>query len=80
MAEYNWTLRKEGKEYEVQIDEAAKYGSFEHNTLGEDSAGGLWFNDQKELVDADGTYCVPPEVIEIVRGFGYTVSDDFGCE
>lgn len=36
--------------------------------------GGLWFSD-KELVDYDGVFCLPPSVIQKLRELGYNCED-----
>lgn len=52
-------------------------GYFEHNTLGEDSSGSLRFDLMNNLVDYDGVYSLPAEVINTLRGMGIIVSDLF---
>jgi|APSaa5957512535_1039671.scaffolds.fasta_scaffold02513_6 hypothetical protein len=48
-------------------------GSFEHNMLGEDCGGGLWF-DESGLYDYDGVYALPKKVIKMLE------SEVINCE
>lgn len=48
-------------------------GFFEHNDHGDEYGGGLWFNG-KELVDYDGVYELPGEVVRALDGAGYDMS------
>ncbi len=53
-------------------------GSFEHNELGDECAGGLWFNEGDNgvtLIDYDGVFELPEEVAEALRGKGIVVPD-----
>lgn len=71
---HNYTLRaKEGK-WEVVISPTTDYGYFEHDIHGE--GGGLWF-EKKRLIDADGTFEVPKDVIKALRSLGYVVPREF---
>jgi hypothetical protein len=53
-------------------------GYFEHNELGEDCAGGLWFyhNDEGKLslLDYDGVFELPAEVIATMEELGYDMN------
>lgn len=49
-------------------------GYFEHNKLGEDCSGSLRFDLMNNLVDYDGVFSLPLEVIETLRAMGITVS------
>lgn len=42
-------------------------GYFEHNERGDDWAGGLWFDPFKELVDYDGVFELPSEVVNALK-------------
>ena len=46
---------------------------FEHNTVGEDFAGRLWFVDKK-LVDYDGVFSLPNDVVKQLTDQGYDMS------
>lgn len=50
-------------------------GQFEHKFR--EISGGLWFNEDKELVDCDGVYDLPEGVKELIRAMGFFVSDVF---
>jgi hypothetical protein len=49
---------------------------FEHNIYGDDVAGRLWFED-KNLIDYDGVFTLPREIIQMLLDKGYTVGQDF---
>lgn len=56
------------------------YGSFEWYDLesgGEDfyAEGGLWFNKKKEMVDYDGVFCLPEDVLDICEQQGFDIDD-----
>ena len=51
---YNFDIKVDNGEYTIEIDTTEHYGCFEHNKLGDESAGGLWFDDNGVLVDYDG--------------------------
>lgn len=78
---YNFNKRADTLHYEVLVDEASNYGYFEHHELGDESAGGLWFerlpDERLDLVDYDGVFKLPSEVIQALRCFGYQVDDIF---
>lgn len=77
------------KNFEVRIDTAEKYGYFEHDRLGDERGGGLWFQIheiskpdgslQLELTDYDGVAVLPKEVRQALRENGFVVSEDFDC-
>lgn len=80
MAKYDFSLRLGTQNYDIGVDTKAKYGYFEHNELGEDSAGGLWFDNNLILVDYDGVYFLPSEVKNALIKFGMIdkeCADDF---
>jgi len=56
----------ETKNFEVGINLLGSYGYFEHNEYGEEIGGGLWFEDGA-LVDYDGTFELPMEVLIELR-------------
>lgn len=72
MAEYNFDQNLDTEKFEVRIDTVAGRGYFEHNELGDECGGGLWFTD-KELTDYDGVSVLPGEVEDALRNAGYTV-------
>jgi hypothetical protein len=65
----------------IQIDSKAQYGCFEHQELGDEGPGGsLTFDDDKFLIDYDGVYELPRNVIKAIRQLGYIVGPDFESE
>ena len=72
---------KKGKtgKFEVNVSTEKQYGYFEHDEYGEDYGGGLWF-ERNELVDYDGVYSLPKEVIEKIEALGFIVEDSFKDE
>lgn len=68
---YDFTLHINTEHFEIGIDQDAVYGYFEHNTLGDECGGGLWFERQEdglwELTDYDGVAVLPKEVIQALR-------------
>ena len=59
--------------YMVAINNQGDYGYFEHVRLGEESGGGLWFNDGV-LTDYDGVFSLPGEVADELEVRGVDVS------
>lgn len=63
--------------FTVEIfDETPLRGYFEHNELGDNCAGGLLF-DGLRLIDYDGVFELPKEVIQALRGMSFYVGDEF---
>lgn len=77
MAEYVWDVDGETAHFQVWVCTEAKKGYFEHSTHGDDVAGGLWFDDQKNLIDYDGVYELPAEVCNFLKEKGFKVADEF---
>lgn len=69
MAEYNYERVTVGH-YEVAIDKKEQYGYFEHDELGDESGGGLWFVNNA-LEDYDGVYELPKDVIKGIEQLGF---------
>ena len=61
------------KNYTVGLNNNGLGGYFEHHTLGEDKAGGLWFNKEGALYDYDGCYSLPKEVVTELEARGVNV-------
>ncbi len=59
--------------YEVALHNNGDSGYFEHLELGEDKAGGLWFDNGK-IYDYDGVYMLPKEVIDELKNRGVDIS------
>lgn len=58
--------------FEVGIHDDKRRGYFEHNELGDECGGGLWFHDGA-LIDYDGVYELPREVIRTLAANGIDV-------
>lgn len=82
MANYDYNVKtNDHKGYDIRVDTKAKYGCFEHNELGDEDGGGLWFDDQGELEDFDGAFVLPKEVAEWINlQDGLSVDVDHFCE
>ena len=61
----------ETNQFTIGIDASHRYGFFEDNELGEDNAGGLWFNENMKLIDYDGVFELPSEVIRKLTELNY---------
>ena len=71
------TMKITTDNFTVEIfDETPLRGYFEHNELGDNCGGGLWF-EGLELIDYDGVYCLPKEVIQALRNTGFYVGEEF---
>jgi len=66
---YNWNIRLGTQNFTVAIDSKEKYGWFEHESLGDNCGGGLWFDKNFKLEDYDGVYDLPSEVKNILVMF-----------
>jgi len=65
--------------FEIRLDLDTGRGYFEHEDLGDECGGGLWFNkvgDRLELVDYDGVFALPREVYEALRARPELVVDE----
>jgi hypothetical protein len=67
------------KNYEISLDfdTTGQRGYFEHNTLGDERAGGLWYDENKNITDYDGVAELPKEVREALIADGFTSTE--GC-
>lgn len=81
---YNFDVKLQTENFEIQVDTAECYGYFEHNTRGDECGGGLWFQIMAtptcswlELIDYDGVSELPIEVAKALRGAGFIVSEEF---
>lgn len=72
--------------YTVEVNRSTKHGYFECNHNGD--GGGLWFEVSTEstegdadrkltLIDYDGMFELPDEVIDILRNGGFIVGKEF---
>ena len=63
--------------FTVEIfDKTPLRGYFEHNELGDNYAGELLF-DGLSLIDYDGVFELPKEVIQILRDMDFYVAEEF---
>jgi hypothetical protein len=69
-------LRTHVGKFEVVINHWENFGYFEHEDYGDEWGGGLWF-EGKNLIDYDGVYELPSEVIAGIRELGYIVTREF---
>jgi hypothetical protein len=72
----NKQLRTQQDKFEVVINPWDDFGYFEHEDYGDEWGGGLWF-EGKNLIDYDGVYELPSEVIAGIRELGYIVTREF---
>lgn len=84
MPKHEYSVVIKTANFEIKISPATMYGYFEHDHLGEECSGGLWFDtcqvaaDQGlELFDCDGTPELPGEVKEALAQAGYIVGEEF---
>jgi hypothetical protein len=75
MSKYNFNTQLGTQNYTIQLDVAKKYGCFEHDRLGDQSGGGLWFDKNLMLEDYDGVFELPSEVKNILVMFGMCDKD-----
>jgi hypothetical protein len=72
----NKQLRTQQGKFETVINPWDDFGYFEHEDYGDEWGGGLWF-EGKNLIDYDGVYELPSEVIAGIRELGYIVTQEF---
>ena len=75
----NWEAKSVVGKYDIGIIPETKTGWFEHHIYGEDKGGGLWFRDD-ELIDSDGLYSLPKEVVTGIEELGFVVPKSFTDE
>jgi hypothetical protein len=59
--------------FEIGIHDGRLRGWFEHNELGDECGGGLWFEADGTLYDYDGVYMIPLEVLAALKAEGFNV-------
>jgi len=64
---------KETKNYNLWFEPNNDYVYFEHDEIGDNHAGGMWFNN-KTLVDYDGVFELPKEIIKYMEKEGYNMN------
>lgn len=77
---YNNDIVFQAGHYTVGVDTARLHGYFEHDILGDNSGGELWFarsGDRLELTDYDGVWALPREVVDGLKQHNFIVSEDF---
>lgn len=74
MSDYNFNQVLSTPLYTIEIDTNEGYGYFEHNELGDEKAGGLWF-DALRLSDYDGVWDLPKQVHAALTNAGYNLED-----
>jgi hypothetical protein len=72
---YNFNLKFGTQNFTVEVDTKAKYGCFEHDTLGDHCGGGLWFDKDLMLEDYDGVADLPSEVKNVLVMFNMCEKD-----
>lgn len=80
--EYRFNKKLQTKNFTIEIAEEDRYGYFEHDRVGEDRAGGLWFEvlpstdgtRKLSLTDYDGVFELPWEVTKALVAEGYDMS------
>jgi hypothetical protein len=72
---YNFNLKMGTQNFTVEVDTKVKYGCFEHDTLGDNCGGGLWFDKDLMLEDYDGVFELPSEVKNILVMFNMCDKD-----
>ena len=75
MNKYNFTTKIGTQNYTIEIDPKSLYGYFEHNEIGDESAGGLWFDKEFQPIDYDGVFFLPSEVKNVLIQFGMISKD-----
>mgnify|MGYP003137534630 FL=1 len=66
----------------MNYDYGNKHGTFEFYKTGTEEwhgCGGLWVDENNELVDYDGVYSLMPFVLDWLQGVGVNVSDMREC-
>jgi hypothetical protein len=81
--EYSYTSKVEDLgvkecEFKLVIHASGKTGGLicDYGDAGYQDMG-LWFDDNKNLTDYDGAFCLPDQGIEMLREAGFVVSEEF---
>jgi hypothetical protein len=64
------TINTQNFQIEYNLEKTAGY--FEHHKVGDEHGGGLWF-EKRELIDYDGVFEVPEEVIKALEKAGFNM-------
>jgi hypothetical protein len=73
--DYKFNTKLGTQNFTIGIDVKSKYGYFEHDTLGDNCGGGLWFDKDLMLEDYDGVFELPSEVKNILVMFNMCDKD-----
>ena len=79
MSDYQVLKSIQSGKFTVELHEQ-NHGCFEHNTLGDECGGELWFEiigGQRHLIDYDGVYALPHEVLIALENEGVVIAEDF---
>lgn len=68
---HTYTERLEKGDWMAAISPTTEYGYFESVKTG--SGGGLWF-EGRELIDYDGVFELPKDVVDMLAGAGYDLN------
>ena len=68
---HTYTERLEKGDWMAAISPTTEYGYFENVKTG--SGGGLWF-EGRELIDYDGVFELPKDVVDMLAGAGYDLN------
>jgi len=64
------------KQYTIYTTDSDYRLYFEHNELGDESSGCMWFdvNSPYTLIDYDGVFDLPKEIVKHMKKIGYDMS------
>lgn len=86
---YDFNKKIQVGKFDIQIDELKRYGFFEHEDLGDECGGGLWFEFEHDehgertsdnrlyLTDYDGVFQLPKDVWLGLEQLGYVVEEAY---
>lgn len=71
------TMKIQTKNFYGEIFLEESRGWFEHEEHGDEYGGGLWFDNDMNLIDYDGVFELPKEVLLAIREMGFHVGEEF---
>lgn len=77
---HDYSMNLDTDKYTIRVSPTTNYGYFEHNKLGDECGGGLWFEPvlmTMELIDFDGVACLPQDVVKALRAAGFILDSTF---